>query len=426
MNNYRKLGDLLGAKGYIRGPFGSALVRKELRETGVYAVYEQAQAISGSRSFRYFINQEKFEELRRFRVQSGDLLISCSGTVGRVSIVMDDDPDGIISQALLILRPQTGEIIPEYLRWFFSTREGKNALTNASHGSVQVNIAPRATVESIEIPTPDLRTQQAIAHILGTLDDKIELNQKMNQTLEEIAKAIFKSWFVDFDPVRAKADGRPTGLPPEISDLFPDELVDSEIGEIPKGWSPSVAGDLFDCLDRKRIPLSGNDRAKRQGSIPYYGATGIIDHVDDHIFDGTYLLIGEDGSVEKEDGTAFSQYVSGKIWVNNHAHVLIGKGSISTEFLYLAFQFVKVSPFVTGAVQLKISQTNLRSIPITSSPTEISVEFQKIIAPMFERRLLLEKENLCLAELRDTLLPKLISGELRIPDAEKFLKEAGI
>ena len=81
-----------------------------------------------------------------------------------------------------------------------------------------------------------LSVQQAIAHILGTLDDKIELNQKINQTLEEIAKAIFKSWFVDFDPVRAKAEGRPTGLPPEISDLFPDELVDSEIGEIPKGW----------------------------------------------------------------------------------------------------------------------------------------------------------------------------------------------
>ena len=297
--------------------------------------------------------------------------------------------------------------------------------TSFDSGSVQPSLN-RNFLNPAPIEIPHIDEQKAIAHILGTLDDKIELNQKMNQTLEEIAKTIFKSWFVDFDPVRAKAEGRPTGLPPEISDLFPDELVDSEIGEIPKGWGLSGAGDLFDCLDRKRIPLSGNDRAKRQGSIPYYGATGIIDHVDDHIFDGTYLLIGEDGSVEKEDGTAFSQYVSGKIWVNNHAHVLVGKGSISTEFLYLAFQFVKVSPFVTGAVQLKISQTNLRSIPITSPPPEVSEQFQKIVAPMFERRLLLEKENLCLAELRDTLLPKLISGELRIPDAEKFLEEAGI
>ncbi len=99
--------------------------------------------------------------------------------------------------------------------------------------------------QSSDFPKPEqISDQKAIAHILGTLDDKIEVNQKMNQTLEEIAKAIFKSWFVDFDPVRAKAEGRPTGLPPEISDLFPDESVDSEIGEIPKGWSYSVAWRL--------------------------------------------------------------------------------------------------------------------------------------------------------------------------------------
>ena len=104
-----------------------------------------------------------------------------------------------------------------------------------------------------------MQDQKAIAHILGTLDDKIELNQKMNQTLEEIAKAIFKSWFVDFDPVRAKAEGRPTGLPPEISDLFPDELVDSEIGEIPKGWEssrPSNVAIEIELAGPRRIDVS--------------------------------------------------------------------------------------------------------------------------------------------------------------------------
>lgn len=330
------------------------------------------------------------------------------------------------STEFIVLRGVPDKSDNSFIYYFSRSPEFRSHAIQNMVGSSGRQRVPNDAIENYECEFPPLSDQKAIAHILGTLDDKIELNRKMNETLEEIAKAIFKSWFVDFDPVRAKMEGRPTGLPPEISDLFPDEMVDSEIGEIPKGWSPSVAGDLFDCLDRKRIPLSGNARAKRQGSIPYYGATGIIDHIDDHIFDGTYLLIGEDGSVEKEDGTAFSQYVSGQIWVNNHAHVLIGKGSISTEFLYLAFQFVKVSPFVTGAVQLKISQTNLRSIPITSPPPETSERFQGIVAPMFERRLLLEKENICLADLRDTLLPKLISGELRIADAEKFLEEAGI
>lgn len=368
-------------------------------------------------------------ELETNRLEKGDLLFARQSLTlegaGQSSIFLGDQEDVVFESHLIRCRLDKSRVDPLYYFYFFESKFGKQRI-----GSIveQVAAAGIRGSDLIKLPVflPSLSDQKAIAHILGTLDDKIELNQRMNQTLEDISKTIFKSWFVDFDPVRAKAEGRPTGLPPEISDLFPDELVDSEIGEIPKGWSPSVAGDLFDCLDRKRVPLSGNDRAKRQGSIPYYGATGVIDHVDDHIFDGTYLLIGEDGSVEKEDGTAFSQYVSGKIWVNNHAHVLIGKGSISTEFLYLAFQFVKVSPFVTGAVQLKISQTNLRSIPITSPSPEISEQFQGIVAPMFERRLLLEKENLCLAELRDTLLPKLISGELRIPDAEKLLEEAGI
>ena len=366
-------------------------------------------------------NETYAEFAKRYVPSDGDIVITRVGSYGNVAYV--GDSNFCLGQNTAAIVPK--DITPRYLYYVLSSPFGKRAIENLVVGSTQKTLSLRA-IKSLPVPRHGVENEKAIAQILGTLDDKIELNQKMNQTLEEIAKAIFKSWFVDFDPVRAKAEGRPTGLPSEISDLFPDELVDLEIGEIPRGWSPSVAGDLFDCLDRKRIPLSGNDRAKRQGSIPYYGATGVIDHVDDHIFDGTYLLIGEDGSVEKEDGTAFSQYVSGKIWVNNHAHVLIGKGSISTEFLYLAFQFVKVSPFVTGAVQLKISQTNLRSIPITSPSPEISEQFQEIVAPMFERRLLLEKENLCLAELRDTLLPKLISGELRIPDAEKFLEEVGI
>ena len=368
------------------------------------------------------VDNETYTEFsKRYVPSDGDIVITRVGSYGNVAYV--GDQNFCLGQNTAAIVPKS--ISPRYLYYVLSSPFGKAEIENLVVGSTQKTLSLKA-IKSLPVPRHGVGHEKAIARVLGTLDDKIELNHKMNQTLEEIAKAIFKSWFVDFDPVRAKGEGRPTGLPPEISDLFPDELVDSEIGEIPKGWSPSVAGDLFDCLDRKRIPLSGNDRAKRQGSIPYYGATGIIDHVDDHIFDGTYLLIGEDGSVEKEDGTAFSQYVSGKIWVNNHAHVLIGKGSISTELLYLAFQFVKVSPFVTGAVQLKISQTNLRSIPIISPPPEIGRQFQRIVAPMFDRRLLLEKENLCLAELRDTLLPKLISGELRVPDTEKFLEEAGI
>ena len=360
-------------------------------------------------------------------ITAGDILYSeIRPGNGRYAFVEKDYPHAVVSTKFMVIEALDC-ILPRYLYHVLTSSQLQSEMKLIAES--RSGTFPQITFDSIahlELHVPAIAEQQSVYSLLDVVEGRIRTNQKMNQTLEEIAKAIFKSWFVDFDPVRAKAEGRPTGLPPEISDLFPDELVDSEVGEIPRGWEPTLAGDLFDCLDSKRVPLSGNERAKRQGAIPYYGATGVIDYVDDFIFEGTYLLIGEDGSVERQDGTAFSQYVSGKVWINNHAHVLVGKDSVSTEFLFLAFQFVKVSPYVTGAVQLKISQKNLRSIPITSPTTHISNCFQRIIAPIFQRRLILEKENQVLSDLRDTLLPKLISGELRIPDAEKFLEKAGI
>ncbi|WP_419627688.1 restriction endonuclease subunit S, partial [Thiolapillus sp.] len=183
---------------------------------------------------------------------------------------------------------------------------------------------------AIRLPTSKAE-QRAIAHILGSLDDKIELNRQMAQTLESIARAIFKSWFVDFDPVKAKMEGKqPEGMTEEIAALFPDRLVDSELGMIPEGWEYKALGDMINIFDSKRIPLSRSQRKARQGKYPYYGATSIMDYVDDYIFDGVYVLIGEDGSVKKPDGTPFLQYVSGKIWVNNHAHVIQGKRLVTS------------------------------------------------------------------------------------------------
>ena len=199
-----------------------------------------------------------------------------------------------------------------------------------------------------------------------------------------------------------------------------------KLGEIPSGWSVETVGDISSNFDSKRVPVSGNDREKRKGEYPYYGATGIVDWVDDYLFDGIYLLIGEDGSVERGDGTAFSQYVSGKIWVNNHAHVLTGAKGISTEHLYLYFQFIQVAPFITGAVQLKISQGRLNFIPVVIAPPCLNDCFSGLIQKLFDQMIANGCERSTLVSLRDALLPKLISGEIRIPDAEKMLEEVGI
>jgi type I restriction enzyme S subunit len=149
-----------------------------------------------------------------------------------------------------------------------------------------------------------------------------------------------------------------------------------------------------------------------------------MDYVDDYLFDGIYLLLGEDGSVMRENGLAVTQYVWGRFWVNNHAHVLRGKGPVSTEQAYLHFSFEPVAPFVTGAVQPKLSQGRMNSIPFVFAGEKICVAFSDLVGPWFARLRASTEEARTLAALRDTLLPRLISGELRVTDAEQFISRA--
>ena len=221
---------------------------------------------------------------------------------------------------------------------------------------------------------------------------------------------------MDFDPVKAKLEGRePEGMDAETAALFPDSLVESEVGMIPEGWEAGSFGENSECTDSKRIPLSKQEREKRPGNYPYYGATSIMDYIDDYIFDGTYALMGEDGSVMKKDGSPFLQYVWGKIWVNNHAHVLRGVGAVSTEQLYLFLKTQNISPYITGAVQLKLNQKNMNSIPFIRATDDICEAFGTIIRPVFNLIKSNREEISTLTDIRDTLLPKLISGEIQIP-----------
>ena len=282
----------------------------------------------------------------------------------------------------------------------------------------------QGSMNRIPLLSPPLPEQRAIAHILGTLDDKIELNRRMNETLEAMARALFKSWFVDFDPVRAKAEGRDPGLPKPLAALFPDSFEDSELGEIPKGWEVQSVGDHMVNFDSKRVPVSGAERSSRQGLYPYHGAAGVMDYVDDYLFDGVHLLVGEDGSVVQNDGMAVTQYVWGKLWVNNHAHVLQGRGAVSTEQLYLYFHFEPVAPYVTGAVQPKLSQGRMNTMPFVFAGEKLCRAFERTIQPWFARLRASVDETETLAAVRDALLPKLISGELRLKGAERFIGRA--
>ena len=196
---------------------------------------------------------------------------------------------------------------------------------------------------------------------------------------------------------------------------FPYAITDN----LPDGWRIGTVGEIVEIHDSKRIPLSGAQRAKMEKRIyPYYGAASLMDYVDEYIFDGKYLLLGEDGTVVDDAGYPILQYVWGRFWVNNHAHILTGKLGFNVESLLLLFKRTPVKSIVTGAVQPKISQANLRSIQVVIPPQSELNAFNDLICPMFEQIRQNQDQNKALASLRDALLPKLMSGEIDVSNVQ--------
>lgn len=401
------------------GPFGSSIKVNTFVPEGIPII--SGQHLHGTRvddapGFN-FITPEHAEKLANANVHRGDIVFTHRGNIGQVAYIPENSRYDryVISQSQFYMRSDHSKAIPEFIVLYFTSPEGQHQLlANASQVGVPSIAQPVTYLRTIEIPLPALPEQRTIAHILGTLDDKIEINRRMNETLEAMARGLFKSWFVDFDPVRAKMEGRDTGLPEDIADLFPDRMVESELGEIPEGWEVTTIGEHVANFDSKRVPVSSAERAKRKGPYPYHGAAGVMDHVDDYIFDGVYLLLGEDGSVMREDGLAVTQYVWGKFWVNNHAHVLQGNGAVSTEQVYLHFFFESVAPYVTGAVQPKLSQGRMNEMPFIFAGDEICQAFAGTVQRWFARFRAFVEEARALTNLRDALLPKLVSGDLRV------------
>jgi type I restriction enzyme, S subunit len=358
--------------------------------------------------------------------RAGDVVFTSKGTVGRFAYVDEDIPQFVYSPQLCYWRSLDWKTIyPRYLYYWINSNEFWSQAASVKGQTDMADYVSLTDQRRMTISLPSIEKQIAIAYILAALDDKIKLNQQINQTLEQTAQVLFKSWFVDFDPVVAKAaEKKPFGMSDEVASLFPDKFEDSEIGPIPEGYRVTTVAEVINLYDNKRIPLSATDRAKRQGIYPYYGAASIMDYIDDYLFDGIYLLLAEDGSVANADGTPVLQYVWGKFWVNNHAHILQGKGLITVEYLYLFFKDTYIMPCVTGAVQPKINQKNLRSIPFLLANEFVHREFNKKIARLFDLYRNNSEENLKLMGLRDILLPKLISSEIRIKNAEKIVSEA--
>lgn len=346
-----------------------------------------------------FVTEEKARSLHRSIAKRGDIVVTISGNVGQISYIPEDSKyeEYLVSQRQFRATLDPEKVDIKYLVYYFHTREGQyKILSFANQTGVPALAQPLKNFRNIELELPPLPEQKRIAAILSSLDDKIENNRRINKNLEEQAQALFKSWFVDFEPFK---DG---------------EFVDSELGLIPKGWRVGNIFDVAEIWDKKRKPLSGNERDRMDKIYPYYGATSVMDYVDDYLFDGIYTLLGEDGSVVKEDGLPYVQYVWGKIWVNNHAHVLTGKNNFSTGMLYTWLSITHIKSLVTGAVQAKLSQGNMQKLYIPVAPESVLAAFDNITTEIYAQMRNNEEESRRLAQLRDTLLPKLMNGEIKI------------
>ena len=272
----------------------------------------------------------------------------------------------------------------DYLYYFLCSDELTDTMANSNTGTSgsHQRIDPNFLMK-YDILLPPLPEQKAIAEVLSSLDDKIDLLTRQNKTLEDLAQAYFRKWFIE-----------------DASDEW-------EVGKL---------GDYIEIHDSKRVPLSKIEREKmKSGTLyPYYGAATIMDYVNDYIFDGEYILMGEDGTVETEDGYPVLQYATGKFWVNNHAHVLTAKSPFNNYFIWFFLKQCNISGIVTGAVQPKINQENLKNIDIPIPDLTLINSANQFFANIFAKILNNLEQIKTFQKLRDTLLPKLISGEIRL------------
>lgn len=368
------------------------------------------------------------ETMRSCLLPPGAVMMSCIATIGKCGIT---DKQSFTNQQINSVIPTDGTD-SRFLYYVF-TQLGYDLESAGGGGSVYTNVS-KSRFADIEVLLPkDVCEQRAIAYILGTLDDKIELNRRMNETLEGIARAIFKSWFVDFDPVRAKMEGRDPGLPNYIADLFPDRLVQSELGEIPIGWkvvslpksieiNPTRSlrrGEVAPYLDMANMPTRGHSP-----DVVVYRPFGS----GMRFVNGDTLVARITPCLENGKTAYVDLLAEGQVgWGSTEYIVLRPKPPLPEEFAYClarsdGFREFAIQSMTGSSGRQRVPVASLSHFYITVPPQPIAELFGLYIKLLFARSSVSTAEYRTLAALRDTLLPKLISGELRLATREQNIR----
>ena len=413
-------------RGIQTGPFGSQLHQRDYVPVGTPIItvehlgenrilHDDVPRVSDSDRAR----------LKRYELKEGDIVFSRVGSVDRRALVRKSEEGWLFSGRCLRVRADTDKIDPVFLSYFFGLETFKEHIRAIAVGATMPSLNTRL-LSDVSVFYPPLEEQRAIAHILGTLDDKIELNRRMNETLEEMARALFKSWFVDFDPVRAKMDGRwrrgqsLPGMPADLYDLFPDGMVDSELGEIPAGWEAGVLGNVAN-----EVRVSAQPQSIEPGT-PYIA----LEHMP------KCCLALSDWGVADEVGSNKFRFERGNILFGklrpyfHKVGIAPLEGVCSTDIVVVALAADCWFGFVLGHISSKefVDYTDITStgtrMPRTkwrdmarytiALPTRgLAEAFTVQIQPWVEHIVSVIHESRSLSSLRDTLLPGLVSGNLQ-------------
>ena len=433
----REVSDLLNEGKLIIGD-GYRAKNEELTSSGL----PFARAGNINNGFR-FEDADHFPEQNLARVgnkvsQPGDVVFTSKGTVGRFALVRPETKRFVYSPQLCFWRSLDCEKIdPRFLYYWMCGHEFFVQFKGVSGQTDMAEYVSLTDQRRMHITLPSIYEQRAIAHILGTLDDKIELNRCMNETLEAMARVLFKSWFVDFDPVRAKMEGRDTGLPKEIADLFPDSFEESEMGEIPRGWkklplyetAKFINGAAFKsedfCATGEGLPvvkiaeLKDGISTQTKWSQRQAGPEQLINTKD--------LLYSWSGSPD----TSLDAFLwtKGPGLLNQHIFKVVAPTTTQKRFVYYLLKFLR--PILVETARNKqttglghVTVADMKRLLVCWPTEEILAAFDRKIAPIFDRAFANSIEVQALAALRDTILPKLISGELHMSNVGSIALES--
>ena len=363
---------------FVRGPFGGALKKEIFKPTG-YAVYEQQHAIYRKLEFRYYIDKQKYEELKRFAVHPGEMIVSCSGTIGKTFVIPENAPEGVINQALLKLTP-TSRINVFYLQYFFDNTISK-ILNSVARGGAIKNVPSVEELKAIKIPIPTLEVQQRLVEVLDNFE---KICSDLNIGLPAEIEARQKQYEYYRDKLLTFAETGNTILSRAEQSRAEQSRAEQSRALIKLlqyvfGYAVVTLEDIAENCDSMRKPVTSGKR--EAGEYPYYGASGIVDYVKDYIFDGDYLLVSEDGANLLARSTPIAFSISGKNWVNNHAHVLKFDCYETRRFIEFYLNSIDLSSYISGGAQPKLNQKNLNRIEIPLP----SQERQKYIVEILDR-----------------------------------------